>query len=142
MAMSQGQPRLEKALNTSSTAHINQVKESVFEKSSVFFLTGLQMEEFCLTFYLTIKVHMYILFIKFLFVIILFFNILQGLGLLINLVEYSARNRHCLVNMETSCSFDSSFSSGEGDQSLRLAGQVHAVQALVQVRSSDNTIAY
>ncbi|XP_027245239.1 wings apart-like protein homolog isoform X2 [Cricetulus griseus] len=55
-----------------------------------------------------------------------------GLGLLINLVEYSARNRHCLVNMETSCSFDSS-SSGEGDQSLRMAGQVHAVQALVQL---------
>lgn len=24
----------------------------------------------------------------------------QGLGLLINLVEYSARNRHCLVDME------------------------------------------
>ncbi|XP_040603625.1 wings apart-like protein homolog isoform X4 [Mesocricetus auratus] len=56
-----------------------------------------------------------------------------GLGLLINLVEYSARNRHCLVNMETSCSFDSSFSSGEGEQSLRMAGQVHAVQALVQL---------
>ncbi|XP_055463961.1 wings apart-like protein homolog isoform X3 [Psammomys obesus] len=56
-----------------------------------------------------------------------------GLGLLINLVEYSARNRHCLVNMETSCSFDSSFSVGEGDHSLRLAGQVHAVQALVQL---------
>ncbi|XP_028644930.1 wings apart-like protein homolog isoform X3 [Grammomys surdaster] len=56
-----------------------------------------------------------------------------GLGLLINLVEYSARNRHCLVNMETSCSFDSSFSSGEGDHSLKLAGQVHAVQALVQL---------
>lgn len=56
-----------------------------------------------------------------------------GLGLLINLVEYSARNRHCLVNMETSCSFDSSFCSGEGDHSLGLAGQVHAVQALVQL---------
>ncbi|EHA98918.1 Wings apart-like protein-like protein [Heterocephalus glaber] len=56
-----------------------------------------------------------------------------GLGLLINLVEYSARNRHCLVNMETSCSFDSSFCSGEGDDSLRVAGQVHAVQALVQL---------
>ncbi|XP_070425874.1 wings apart-like protein homolog isoform X4 [Equus przewalskii] len=56
-----------------------------------------------------------------------------GLGLLINLVEYSARNRHCLVNMETSCSFDSSFCSGEGDDSLRIAGQVHAVQALVQL---------
>lgn len=24
----------------------------------------------------------------------------QGLGLLINLVEYSSRNRHCLVDME------------------------------------------
>ncbi|XP_034786912.1 wings apart-like protein homolog isoform X3 [Pan paniscus] len=56
-----------------------------------------------------------------------------GLGLLINLVEYSARNRHCLVNMETSCSFDSSICSGEGDDSLRIAGQVHAVQALVQL---------
>ncbi|XP_059755865.1 wings apart-like protein homolog isoform X4 [Balaenoptera ricei] len=56
-----------------------------------------------------------------------------GLGLLINLVEYSARNRHCLVNMETLCSFDSSFCSGEGDDSLRIAGQVHAVQALVQL---------
>nr|KAF6294193.1 WAPL cohesin release factor [Pipistrellus kuhlii] len=56
-----------------------------------------------------------------------------GLGLLINLVEYSARNRHCLVNMETSCSFDSSFCSGEADDSLRIAGQVHAVQALVQL---------
>ncbi|XP_069914089.1 wings apart-like protein homolog isoform X3 [Oryctolagus cuniculus] len=56
-----------------------------------------------------------------------------GLGLLINLVEYSARNRHCLVNMETACSFDSSFCSGEGGDSLRIAGQVHAVQALVQL---------
>ncbi|KAM4852712.1 wings apart-like protein homolog isoform 1-T3 [Thomomys bottae] len=56
-----------------------------------------------------------------------------GLGLLINLVEYSARNRHCLVNMETSCSFDSSFCSGEGHDGLRIAGQVHAVQALVQL---------
>lgn len=26
----------------------------------------------------------------------------QGLGLLINLVEYSSRNRHCLVDMEYS----------------------------------------
>lgn len=56
-----------------------------------------------------------------------------GLGLLINLVEYSARNRHCLVNMETSCSFDSSICSGEGDDSFRIVGQVHAVQALVQL---------
>ncbi|XP_017364011.1 wings apart-like protein homolog isoform X5 [Cebus imitator] len=56
-----------------------------------------------------------------------------GLGLLINLVEYSARNRHCLVNMETSCSFDSSICTGEGDDRIRIAGQVHAVQALVQL---------
>lgn len=56
----------------------------------------------------------------------------QGLGLLINLVEYSARNRHCLVNMETSCSFDS-FCTGEGDDSLKITGQIDAVQALVQV---------
>ncbi|XP_075010401.1 wings apart-like protein homolog isoform X1 [Calonectris borealis] len=54
-----------------------------------------------------------------------------GLGLLINLVEYSARNRHCLVNMETSCSFDS-FCMGEGD-SLKITGQIDAVQALVQL---------
>lgn len=38
--------------------------------------------------------------------------------------------------METSCSFDSSFCSGEGDDSLRPAGQVHAVQALVQVSNN------
>ncbi|XP_065495169.1 wings apart-like protein homolog isoform X2 [Caloenas nicobarica] len=55
-----------------------------------------------------------------------------GLGLLINLVEYSARNRHCLVNMETSCSFDS-FCMGEGDESLKITGQIDAVQALVQL---------
>ncbi|EMP40762.1 Wings apart-like protein like protein [Chelonia mydas] len=55
-----------------------------------------------------------------------------GLGLLINLVEYSARNRHCLVNMETSCSFDS-FCSGEGDESIKITGQIDAVQALVQL---------
>ncbi|NWT41740.1 WAPL protein, partial [Chroicocephalus maculipennis] len=55
-----------------------------------------------------------------------------GLGLLINLVEYSARNRHCLVNMETSCSFDS-FCTGDGDDSLKITGQIDAVQALVQL---------
>ncbi|KAM6441912.1 wings apart-like protein homolog isoform 2-T2 [Liasis olivaceus] len=55
-----------------------------------------------------------------------------GLGLLINLVEYSARNRHCLVNMETSCSFDS-FCLGEADDSLSTSGQIAAVQALVQL---------
>ncbi|NXQ33109.1 WAPL protein, partial [Alaudala cheleensis] len=55
-----------------------------------------------------------------------------GLGLLINLVEYSARNRHCLVNMETSCSFDS-LCTGQGDESLKITGQIDAVQALVQL---------
>ncbi|XP_053164729.1 wings apart-like protein homolog isoform X2 [Hemicordylus capensis] len=55
-----------------------------------------------------------------------------GLGLLINLVEYSARNRHCLVNMETSCSFDS-FCLGEADDSFNTSGQMAAVQALVQL---------
>lgn len=29
----------------------------------------------------------------------------QGLGLLINLVEYSSRNRHCLVELEVDSSF-------------------------------------
>ncbi|XP_013928117.1 PREDICTED: wings apart-like protein homolog [Thamnophis sirtalis] len=55
-----------------------------------------------------------------------------GLGLLINLVEYSARNRHCLVNMETSCSFDS-FCLGEAEESISTSGQMAAVQALVQL---------
>nr|XP_008117315.1 PREDICTED: wings apart-like protein homolog [Anolis carolinensis] len=55
-----------------------------------------------------------------------------GLGLLINLVEYSARNRHCLVNMETSCSFDS-FCLGEAEDSILISGQMAAVQALVQL---------
>ncbi|XP_070608157.1 wings apart-like protein homolog isoform X2 [Erythrolamprus reginae] len=55
-----------------------------------------------------------------------------GLGLLINLVEYSARNRHCLVNMETSCSFDA-FCVGESDESLCISGEMAAVQALVQL---------
>uniref|UniRef100_A0A1W7RBJ4 Wings apart-like protein homolog n=1 Tax=Agkistrodon contortrix contortrix TaxID=8713 RepID=A0A1W7RBJ4_AGKCO len=55
-----------------------------------------------------------------------------GLGLLINLVEYSARNRHCLVNMETSCSFDS-FCLGDAEESLSTSGQIAAVHALVQL---------
>lgn len=32
--------------------------------------------------------------------ICVFCFVFQGLGLLINLVEYSSRNRHCLVDME------------------------------------------
>ncbi|KAK2098247.1 hypothetical protein P7K49_023698 [Saguinus oedipus] len=65
-----------------------------------------------------------------------------GLGLLINLVEYSARNRHCLVHMETSCSFDSSICTGERDDHLRIAGQVHAVQALVQSNQESRAISF
>uniref|UniRef100_A0A8C5K9Q6 WAPL domain-containing protein n=1 Tax=Jaculus jaculus TaxID=51337 RepID=A0A8C5K9Q6_JACJA len=61
----------------------------------------------------------------------------RGVGLLINLVEYSARKLHRFVNMETSCSFDSSFCSGEGGDDLRIAGQVHAVQALVHDKSGE-----
>uniref|UniRef100_A0A670ICB6 Wings apart-like protein homolog n=1 Tax=Podarcis muralis TaxID=64176 RepID=A0A670ICB6_PODMU len=55
-----------------------------------------------------------------------------GLGLLINLVEYSARNRHCLVNMETTCSFDS-FCLGEANDSISTSGRMAAVHALVQL---------
>ncbi|KAM4703257.1 wings apart-like protein homolog [Rhinophrynus dorsalis] len=52
-----------------------------------------------------------------------------GLGLLINLVEYSARNRHCLVNMETTQSYDSFC----GEDSVIETSQLDAVQALVQL---------
>ncbi|XP_063814888.1 wings apart-like protein homolog isoform X2 [Pseudophryne corroboree] len=54
-----------------------------------------------------------------------------GLGLLINLVEYSARNRHCLVNMETIQSYDSF--TGEGEECVRETSQLDAVHALVQL---------
>ncbi|KAG2462284.1 WAPL protein, partial [Polypterus senegalus] len=50
-----------------------------------------------------------------------------GLGLLINLVEYSARNRHCLMEMET----DSIPCAGEDDP--KPEGPVSAVTALVQL---------
>ncbi|XP_077115428.1 wings apart-like protein homolog isoform X1 [Ranitomeya variabilis] len=52
-----------------------------------------------------------------------------GLGLLINLVEYSARNRHCLVNMETIQSYD----SGEGEELTIETRYIDAVHALVQL---------
>nr|DBA15366.1 TPA: hypothetical protein GDO54_004591 [Pyxicephalus adspersus] len=48
-----------------------------------------------------------------------------GLGLLINLVEYSARNRHCLVNMQTIQSYDA-FNEEQQEKV-----QVGAVKALV-----------
>ncbi|XP_029465174.1 wings apart-like protein homolog isoform X2 [Rhinatrema bivittatum] len=53
-----------------------------------------------------------------------------GLGLLINLVEYSARNRHCLVNMETTRSYDSFCE--EGEETIKVV-QLDAVHALVQL---------
>lgn len=58
----------------------------------------------------------------------------QGLGLLINLVEYSARNRHCLVEMEleSSAPFDS-VCLAEGEE-LRAEGSLSAIAVLVQVR--------
>ncbi|XP_040294791.1 wings apart-like protein homolog [Bufo bufo] len=54
-----------------------------------------------------------------------------GLGLLINLVEYSARNRHCLVNMQTIQSYDS-FSGDEEEFSVEIR-YIGAVHALVQL---------
>ncbi|KAM3912544.1 wings apart-like protein homolog isoform 2-T2 [Leptodactylus fuscus] len=54
-----------------------------------------------------------------------------GLGLLINLVEYSARNRHCLVNMQTLQSYDSF--SGEGEEIIIESRYIGAVHALVQL---------
>ncbi|XP_048863872.1 wings apart-like protein homolog [Brienomyrus brachyistius] len=55
-----------------------------------------------------------------------------GLGLLINLVEYSARNRHCLVEMEVdSVPFDS-ICVGEGED-LKTEGSFSAISALVQL---------
>lgn len=43
--------------------------------------------------------------------------------------------------MKMSCSFDSSFYLGEGDRDLRAPWQVHAVQALLQVSSSQDRLA-
>ncbi|XP_075697827.1 wings apart-like protein homolog isoform X2 [Rhinoderma darwinii] len=54
-----------------------------------------------------------------------------GLGLLINLVEYSARNRHCLVNMQTIQSYDSF--SEEGEAFTVETMHIGAVHALVQL---------
>uniref|UniRef100_A0A8C7S235 Wings apart-like protein homolog n=1 Tax=Oncorhynchus mykiss TaxID=8022 RepID=A0A8C7S235_ONCMY len=47
-----------------------------------------------------------------------------GLGLLINLVEYSARNRHCLVDMEFTSSTSPEGIQGEGCSSSALAALV------------------
>lgn len=63
----------------------------------------------------------------------------QGLGLLINLVEYSARNKYCLMEME--------MEGGQGPcnstvllnpqlQDITSTGPLSAIAALVQVRAS------
>lgn len=58
----------------------------------------------------------------------------QGLGLLINLVEYSARNKYCLMEMvmEAGPSNATMLSppNGDGDGS---SGPLSAIAALVQV---------
>lgn len=63
----------------------------------------------------------------------------QGLGLLINLVEYSARNKYCLMEMvmeEGPVPGDATVLSppnGDGDGS---SGPLSAIAALVQVRAN------
>lgn len=63
----------------------------------------------------------------------------QGLGLLINLVEYSARNRYGLMEMEMEggqgpC--DSTVLLSPQHQELSSTGPLSAIAALVQVRST------
>ncbi|RXM35825.1 Wings apart-like protein-like [Acipenser ruthenus] len=55
-----------------------------------------------------------------------------GLGLLINLVEYSARNRHCLVEMEMDCEPFETICIAEGEE-LKTEGSMSAIAALVQL---------
>ncbi|KAG5855371.1 hypothetical protein ANANG_G00048380 [Anguilla anguilla] len=57
-----------------------------------------------------------------------------GLGLLINLVEYSARNRHCLVEMvlDTTTPFETSVCLVEGEE-LKPCRSLSAIAALVQL---------
>lgn len=62
----------------------------------------------------------------------------QGLGLLINLVEYSARNRYCLMEMEMEegqgpC--DSTVLLAPQPQHVASTGPLSAIAALVQVES-------
>lgn len=62
--------------------------------------------------------------------------VVQGLGLLINLVEYSARNKHCLMEMEMEgdqgpC--DSTVLLNPQLQDLSSSGPLSAIAALVQV---------
>ncbi|KAG9341840.1 hypothetical protein JZ751_018564 [Albula glossodonta] len=55
-----------------------------------------------------------------------------GLGLLINLVEYSARNRHCLMEMEMDTTPFDSVCVGEGEE-LKTEGSFSAITVLVQL---------
>lgn len=66
----------------------------------------------------------------------------QGLGLLINLVEYSARNRYCLMEMEMEggqgpC--DSTVLLSPQHQEITSTGPLSAIAALVQVQYSTTT---
>ncbi|XP_056627327.1 wings apart-like protein homolog isoform X2 [Triplophysa dalaica] len=55
-----------------------------------------------------------------------------GLGLLINLVEYSARNRHCLVELQMESEVWDSMNVSDKDQ-LRTEGSLSAIAALVKL---------
>uniref|UniRef100_A0A9J7YXS3 Wings apart-like protein homolog n=1 Tax=Cyprinus carpio carpio TaxID=630221 RepID=A0A9J7YXS3_CYPCA len=56
-----------------------------------------------------------------------------GLGLLINLAEYSARNRHCLVEMEKSRTDEQKEDKREGEKRPMTAKSANALAALVQL---------
>uniref|UniRef100_A0A672JLX7 WAPL domain-containing protein n=1 Tax=Salarias fasciatus TaxID=181472 RepID=A0A672JLX7_SALFA len=63
-----------------------------------------------------------------------------GLGLLINLVEYSSRNRHCLVDMEytidDTCLEDSLIQSGDGPDKPKSSGALAALVKLFLEREA------
>uniref|UniRef100_A0A6Q2WRR0 Wings apart-like protein homolog n=1 Tax=Esox lucius TaxID=8010 RepID=A0A6Q2WRR0_ESOLU len=56
-----------------------------------------------------------------------------GLGLLINLVEYSARNRHCLVEMEMDGGAPFTTVLVADEEELKTDGSLSAIAALVQL---------
>lgn len=60
----------------------------------------------------------------------------QGLGLLINLVEYSSRNRHCLVDMEyildNTCLEDSLVQPADPTQADTAAALASALQSTAE----------
>ena len=60
----------------------------------------------------------------------------QGLGLLINLVEYSARNRYCLVEMEMEGGAPWESVLAPTQEELN-TGSLSAIAALVQVGAVD-----